>query len=51
MAWDLVGWGGVRVGYVMQGWCGSCRGVGGVGHVGVRWVMLGWGGLCYGGVG
>ena len=31
------------VGYVGQGWVGSCRG--GIGHVGVRW-----GGLCRGGV-
>ena len=27
----------VGVGWVMQGWGGSCRG--GVGHVGVGWVM------------
>ena len=29
--------GSCRVGWVMQGWHGSCRG--GVGHVGVGWVM------------
>ena len=29
--------GHVGVGWVMQGWGGSCRG--GVGHVGVGWVM------------
>ena len=36
----MKGWGGVDhvgVGWVMQGWGGSCRG--GVGHAGVGWVM------------
>ena len=42
-----VGWS--RVGCIMVGWGGSCRG--GVGHAGVRWVMQGWGGSCRGGVG
>ena len=44
------------MGYVKQGWGGSCRGGvgdvgvgvgwdwGGVGHVGVGWVMQRWGG-------
>ena len=32
-----VWWG--RVGWVMVGWGGSCRG--GVGHAGVGWVMQG----------
>ena len=36
--------GHIGMGWVMQGWGGSCRG--GVGHVG-----LGWGGSCRGGVG
>ena len=31
--------GHARVGWVMEGWDGSCRG--GVGHAGVEWVMLG----------
>ena len=35
------------MGWVMQGWDGSCR----VGHIGVGWVMQGWGGSCRGGVG
>ena len=35
--------GHVGVGWVMQGWGGSC----GVGH-GVGWVMQGWGGSCGG---
>ena len=35
--WGWVGW-------VMQGWGGSCRD-------GVGWVMQGWGGSCRGGVG
>ena len=46
------------MGWVRQGWGGSCRGgmghagVGaGVGHIGVGWIMLGWGGSCRGGVG
>ena len=41
------------VGLVMQGWGGSCRGHGGVGHVGVEWVMQGWGwgGVSHAGVG
>ena len=43
------GVGHVGVGWVMQGWGGSCRG--GVGYVGVGWVMQGWGELCRGGVG
>ena len=37
------------VGWVMQGWGGSCRC--GVGHTGMGWVMKGWGGSCRGGVG
>ena len=37
------------VGWVMQGWGGSCRG--GMSHVGVEWVMQGWGGSCSSGVG
>ena len=49
------GVGHVWVGWVMQGWGGSCRGgvghVGWVGYVGVGWVMQGWGGLCRGGAG
>ena len=36
--------GHVGVGWVMQGWGGSCRG--GMSHPGV-----GWGGSCWGGVG
>ena len=57
--------GHVGVGWVMQGWGGSCRGgwsgscmvgwvmQGGLGHVGVMvgWVMYGWSGSCRGGVG
>ena len=39
------------VGWVMQGWAGSCRGHAGVGHVGVKWVMQGWGGVSHAGVG
>ena len=39
----------VGVGWVMQGWGGSCRG--GVGHAGLGWIMQGWGGSCKGGVG
>ena len=35
------------VGWVIQGWGGSCRG--GVGHAVVGWVMQGWGGSCWGG--
>ena len=48
-----VAWGGgvggsCRVGWVTQGWGGSCSGVG---HVGVGWVMQGWGRSCRGGLG
>ena len=39
------------VGWVMHWWVGSCRGWGGVGHVGVGGVMQGLGGSCRGGVG
>ena len=44
-----VGWCDVVVGWVMQGWDGSCRD--GVGHAGVGWVMQGWGGSCRGWLG
>ena len=37
------GVGHAGVGWVIQGWCGSCRG--GVGHVGVVWVIQWWSGL------
>ena len=43
---DRVGHAGV--GWVMQGWDGSCRvgwvmqGWGGVGHTGVGWIIQGW---------
>ena len=33
--------GPIRVGWVMQGWGGSCRD--GVDHTGVAWVIQGWG--------
>ena len=42
----MYGWGEVGhvgVGWVMQGWCGSCRGR--VGHARVGWVMQGWHGV------
>ena len=38
--------GHVGVGWVMQGWGGSCKG--GVGHAGVEWVMQQWGESCRG---
>ena len=41
--------GHVGMGWVMQGWGGSCRS--GVGHVGVGWVIPGWGGMGHTGVG
>ena len=37
------------VGWVMQGWGGSCRD--GVDHTGVGWIIQGWGGSYKGGVG
>ena len=44
----------IGVGWVIQGWGGSCRGgvdhTGvGVGHAGVEWVIQGWGGSQRGG--
>ena len=37
------------VGWVMQGWGGSCRD--GLDHTGVGWIIQGWGGSYKGGVG
>ena len=39
------------VGWVMQGWGGSCRGGVGHGGVGMGWVMQGWGGMGHAAVG